>query len=416
MVELPAKYGGKPVRTTPLPSIANSSGRLFNNEEIKLLMEVIRSGRLNRVYGTFVRKFEAEFAKIMEVKHAIASTSGTAAIHVALGACNIGPGDEVITTPITDMGTIIPILFQNAIPIFADITLETFNLDPKDVERRISDKTQAIIVVHLFGMPAEMDIIMEIAEKHNLYVIEDCAQAYLAEYKGRLVGTIGHMGAFSLQQSKHITSGDGGVTITNDDELAYRARLFADKGWDREIRRYHPFLGNNYRMTELQGAIALAQLNKLKWVVERRRKLAQLLNRKLEELDGIYPPKVPKYCKHSYWQYPVRVDTEILKVSIKEFSQALKAEGIPNSIGYVPPVYLQPVLAKKQAYKDPRCPFECPLYGKSIKYEPGMCPNAERIQNHVLVLPWNEFYTKKDIEDIARAFEKLVAYYKIINM
>ncbi len=411
MVETPAKYGGSPVRTSPLPSVADISGRWIGNEELSLLIDVLRSGRLNRVYGTFVKKFERMFAEIMGVKYAIASTSGTAAIHIALGACNIGPGDEVITTPITDMGTIIPILFQNAIPVFADVNSETYNLDPGAIRKSLSDKTRAIIVVHLFGIPADMDPIMEIAEQHDLYVIEDCAQAYLAEYKGKLVGTIGHLGAFSLQQSKHITCGDGGVTITNDEELAQRARLFADKGWDREHGRCHLFLGNNYRMTELQGAVALAQLNKLRWVVERRRYLAGILTRKLETLDGISPLKPPKGCKASYWQYPVKVNTRLLGADLEEFSEALKAEGIPNSPGYVPPVYLQPVFAKRRVYRDPRCPFECPLYGRKVCYSEGICPNAERMNKEVLIIPWNEFYTKRDIEDIARAFEKLVNYY-----
>ncbi len=411
MVELPAKYGGEPVRTKPLPSISDASGRWLGDEELALLTKVIRSGRLNRVYGGFVREFERRFAELMGVKHAIASTSGTAAIHVALGACDIGPGDEVITTPITDMGTIIPILFQNAIPVFADIDPETFNLNPEDVRHRISDKTRAIIVVHLFGMPAEMDVIMEIAESHDLYVIEDCAQAYLAEYKGRFVGTIGHLGAFSLQQSKHITTGDGGITITNDEDLAWRAKLFADKGWDREVGRCHLFLGNNYRMTELQGAVALAQLDKLKWVVKQRRELADLLTKKLMQIEGVHPPKVPSYCKHSYWQYPVRIEVEALGITIGEFSEALRAEGIPNSPGYVPPVYLQPVLAERKIYRDRRCPLECPLYGKRMRYESGLCPNAERMMSNVIVIPWNEFYTSEDVEDIARAFEKLMAYY-----
>lgn len=235
-----AILGGEPVRKKPLPSVSNSSGRDLGDEELRLLEEVIRSGRLFRFAGTKVKRFEEEFANYFGVKHAIASTSGTSAIHVALGAINLGPGDEVITAPISDIGTVIPILAQNAIPVFADVDPETYNIDPSDVKRKMTEATKAIIPIHLFGQPCDMDPIMEIAEKHDLYVAEDCAQAYLAEHKGRMVGTIGHLGCFSLQQSKHMTAGDGGITVTDDDQLAHRAELFADKGWDRSIKGPYP--------------------------------------------------------------------------------------------------------------------------------------------------------------------------------
>jgi len=211
----------------------------------------------------------------------------------ALGMIDLDPGDEVITGPITDFGTIIPILYQNAIPVFADVDPDTFGMDPEDLERKITKKTKAVMPVHLFGNPCDKDPILEIARKHSLYVIEDCCQAYVTEYKGRWVGTLGDIGCFSLQQSKHMTCGDGGITITNNDDLAQRGRLFADKGWDRSMwgARAYFFLGLNYRMTELQAAVALAQLKKVKTVVERRQKNAALLSNMLKDIDGITPPK-----------------------------------------------------------------------------------------------------------------------------
>ena len=411
---LPAKYGGNPVRTRPFPTVNDASGRSIGEEEVREVLEVLRSGRLNRVYGSKVREFERKFAELLGVKHAVASSSGTAAIHAALGAAGVSPGDEVVTAPITDMGTIAPILFQGAVPVFADVEDDTYNVDPRDVERRLTEKTAAIIPVHLFGMPVDMDPIMEVAEKRGVLVIEDCAQAYLAEYKGRLVGTIGHMAAFSLQQSKHVTAGDGGVTVTDDDELAWRAALFTDKGWDRSRGREYVMLGLNYRMTELQGAVALAQLGKLKWVVERRRMLAERLSRRIEGLGYLHPLPRRRGVKPSYWQYPLRVDCEGLGVSLEEFADALRAEGIPCWARYIgEPMYMKAPLRERRTFVKTGFPLEDnPFYGRTVEYRRGLCPKAERALDHLIVIPWNEFYTEDDVEDVAEALEKLVKYYE----
>jgi len=408
-----AIHGGEPVRRKKFPTVSDASGRNIGEEELKELGEVIMSGKLNRVYGDKVKKFEQEFAGLFGVKHAIASTSGTAAIHVALGAIGVSPGDEVITSPISDMGTIIPVLFQGAIPVFSDLRRDHLTLNPDDLKKRITDKTYAIVPVHLFGMPADMDPIMEIAEEKGLYVIEDCAQAYLAEYKGRYVGTIGDMGAFSLQQSKHMTTGDGGMTITNNDELADYARLFADKGWDRSKGRRYVMLGMNYRMTELQGAVGLAQIKKVKWVVERRRKLADRLNNELADLaDVLHLPIPPKNVKHSYWQYPILVNIEKLKISISDFSAALRAEGIPNSAGYIgEPLYLKTPLIDKKTFRRSAFPLMNPFNTREVSYYKGLCPDTEWILERLIVIPWNEYYTEDDVDDIAEAITKVVKYY-----
>jgi len=410
-----ALFGGEPVRTEPLPTISNKTGRNIGPEELELLKEVVESGSLFRYSGRMVSRFEDEFAEFLGVKYAVASTSGTAALHIATGAIPLGPGMEVITPPITDMGTIIAILGQNAIPVFADLNPETYTLNPEDVRRRITDKTKAIIAVHLFGLMCDMDALKEIAEEKGIYLIEDCAQAYLAEYKGKISGTIGDFGCFSLQQSKHMFTGDGGITVTNDEELARRARLFMDKGWDREAagaRRY-VMIGFNYRMTELQGAVALAQLKKVEWVVERRRAVARALTEKIEDIEGIKPPVVPKGYKHSYWLYPIKLDLSIFNASLEDFAKALRAEGIPATAGYIGlPLYMNTIFLEKIGYAGTGCPWICPLYDREITYSRGLCPETEKILRELVTLPCNEYFTEKDVEDIASALRKVADYYR----
>ena len=257
--------GGTPYRVRPFATYANASGRSLGDEEKQLLAEVIDSGALNRNDGSKVAALERAWAEMLGVPHAQAVTSGTAALHTAVAALNLEPGDEIITSPITDMGTVIAILACNLVPTFADVDPRTGNITAEAIARQISPKTRAIIVVHLFGQPADMDPILALARQHDLRVIEDCAQAHLAAYQGRLVGTMGDLGCFSFQQSKQMTTGDGGLVVSRDEALAVRARLFSDKGWPRGIPglRGHLFLGMNYRMTELQGAVGLAQERKL---------------------------------------------------------------------------------------------------------------------------------------------------------
>ncbi len=264
--------GGEPIRTGGYPNVGNAAGRTVGDEELANLETVIRSGMLNRSGGKFVPGIEEKFAQHLGVKHCVASTSGTAAIHIAVGAINPNPGDEIITGPITDMGTVIPILAQNAIPVFGDLRRDNIGLDAQDVERRINERTKAIIAVHLCGNATDMDPLLKLAEKYNLCVVEDCSQAYGTLYKGKHVGTIGHIGTFSLQQSKHITTGDGGLTVTNDDNLGERAVLFANKGWPNygTGERNYVMFGMNYRMTELQAAVLDAQIDKVEWVTARR--------------------------------------------------------------------------------------------------------------------------------------------------
>ena len=408
-----AVNGGQRVRTAPLPSVSDISGRTFGAEEIANLTEVINSGKLFRYGGTYVDKFEQEFAAKLNMKHAVAVTSGTAAIHTALGALNCDVAQEMITTPITDMGTVAPIMLQNCIPIFADLELDYYDLSPESIESRITEKTRAIIVVHLFGQPADMDAILAIGKKHGIAVIEDCCQSYLSEYKGKLVGTMGDIGCFSLQQSKHMASGDGGIIVTNDDELARRARLFMDKGWPRGGGpRQYGFLGINYRMNELTGAVAAAQVGKVEGTVERRRASAAAVTERLSSIPGVLTPKVREGCKHSWWQYPFMIDDQAFTVSPKDFAAAVSAEGVGIGHGYIgQPIYMCQILQDKATYGASQCPFSCPHYGRELAYREEDCPNTLEILRRLLIAPCNEMFVEQDVDDIVSAISKVARAY-----
>lgn len=403
-----AIHGGTPA----CPNRIAPSGERFGEEEIKLLTEVIRSQKLNCNVGTRVKEFARAFADYMGMKHGVMVTSGTAAIHVALGAVNLNPGDEVITSPITDMGTIYPILAQNAVPIFADLDPDTLCMDPVDVERRITSRTRVILPVHLAGNACNMDGILRVAERHGLYVVEDCAQSFNAKFKGRKVGTMGHLGCFSLNQYKHISCGDGGVTVTNDDRLAERAVLFSDKAWPRQgDRRDHLFLAPNYRVTELQAAVALAQLKKLDRITNTRRDMGNLLTSLIADAPGVRVPKVYPGGECTYWFYWFRVDAAVRD----EFARALTAEGLPASAGYTPkPVYLYDVLREKKTYGNSHFPFGYAPFrdpANEIEYKEGLCPVTEQVLKEMIRIGLNEFWTEQHVHDAARAIQKVAKYF-----
>jgi len=402
------------IRDKPFPGVNDPAGRTLGDEEIAMLTEVIRSARLNRGTGSKVTQLEKAFAARYGVAHCTASTSGTSAIHVALGALELEPGDEVITAPITDMGTVIPILLQNCVPVFADVDSRTLCLDPADLERRITPRTRAVIAVHLVGNACDMDAIMAIGRRHNLIVIEDCAQAYLTEYRGRLVGTIGDAGCFSLQQSKHITAGDGGLTITNNPRLGERMALFANKGWPNygQSGRDYVMFGVNYRMTELQAAVALAQLPKLDGVVERRVASADAITAGIRDVPGLLPPQAPPNGRHSYWFYPLLTDPAELGMPTAELARRLRELGIPAGHGYIgKPIFLYDLLRKKQVYGHTHYPWDAP--GREnlpeVRYEPGACPQTEDALSRLIVLPCNEGFTAQDAQDIVDGIRRAVS-------
>ncbi|WP_129667628.1 DegT/DnrJ/EryC1/StrS family aminotransferase [Phytoactinopolyspora endophytica] len=404
-----ALHGGTPIRTAPFPSVSDAAGRRLGDEEIVALERVVRSGQLNSTVGAETRAFEREFAEYYGVPHAVASSTGTSAIHLAVAAVNPEPGDEIITTSLSDAGTVLPILSQNAVPVFADVDAATGNLDVACVREMITPRTRAIIAVHLFGQPAPVAELRALADERDLVLIEDCAQAYLTRCgpDGALAGTVGHLGCFSLQQSKHITAGDGGITIGTDDDLARRARLFADKAWPRDTdERTHLFLGLNYRMTELQAAVAREQLKKLAGAVDSRCKAAEPLNAAIGALPGLATGLTEGA---TYWLYPVFVDPAVAGADAHRYADALRAEGIPAVGGYIPrPLYLTPALAERRTYGESGYPLSAPPADVAPRYEAGLCPATEAlIGERMLVIPWNENYSGDDVADIIAALEKI---------
>ncbi|UTE77430.1 DegT/DnrJ/EryC1/StrS aminotransferase family protein [Rossellomorea sp. KS-H15a] len=400
--------GGPKVKDAPF-----CTGKRFGVEEAKELLEALEQNTLFYHFGQKVKQFLSDFNDLYNTKYSVATSSGTAAIHVALGAAGVTAGDEVITSPITDQGTVIGILYQNAIPIFADLDPHSYNLTAESIEQKITNRTKAILVVHLAGNPCDMDSIMKVAEKYQLKVIEDCAQSYLAEYKGQLTGTIGDYGCFSTNDFKHISTGDGGiVTINSEDEGDYfTAHAFADKNYQRlgdSVSKDIEFLAPNYRMTELQGAVGIAQLKKLRWICSRRNELGERLHRALHGIRGIIPMDIHEDSWCSYWFYMFTLSLGDLCCSRQEFSDALAAEGIPNQAGYIPKVlYAQPLFQHKQAYRNSQYPFDQGSYD----YMQGSCPNAENILKTAIRLNLDEFYSDRDVDDMIRAIKKVVSYY-----
>ncbi|TDD04420.1 DegT/DnrJ/EryC1/StrS family aminotransferase [Nonomuraea deserti] len=371
------------------PSMAEADGRTLGDEEVAAVERVIRSGMLSSVWGTEARALEREIAQAYGSRHAIACSSGTAALHLSVVAAAPDPGDEIITTPITDFGTVAPILAQNAVPVFADVDPSDGNLDPGAVARLIGPRTRAIMAVHLFGAPARIHELRALADEHGLVLIEDCAQAWLAELPGgRLAGTTGQVGCLSLQQWKHITCGDGGVAITDDDELARRMRLFSDKGWDRAAGRSHAAFGLNYRMTELQAAVARAQLAKLPGVVAARRRTALQL---IEALKGLPGVRLPRPQGHAWWLFPIVCPDG----DAPELAAHLAAAGIPARAGYLAEPLNRAPVWQAAIYGSARFPLD--------GYTPNPCPQAERmVDRTLLVIDWNENYTSEHVELIAQ--------------
>ena len=379
----------------------------FGPEELQLLTEALMSQNLFGIDGKMVPAFEKEFALLYGVPYAVAATCGTAAIHTALGALDLSPGDEVITAPITDLGTIIPILYQQCVPVFADID-GSYNMDPVDVEKKITDRTRAILVVHLFGNPCDMDAMVAIARKHKIPLIEDCSQSHVTEYKGRFVGTIGDIGCFSFQQAKHMTTGDGGMTITSNKSYYDRMKLFVDKGYARKGwgSRAYLFLGMNYRMNELTAAVGLAQLKKVKGVVQKRYELGNYLTRLISDIPEITPAPVTPGAKSSYWIYPFALKGG----DLDGFAQKMKSRGIGVGAGYTgKPIYLcSESLTGKKTFGDSQFPFNSKVTDRVYEYKEGLCPVAEKALKHLICLPMNECWDKALLEKTAEAIRQCV--------
>ncbi|MCA9264053.1 MAG: DegT/DnrJ/EryC1/StrS family aminotransferase [Planctomycetales bacterium] len=391
------------------PSDQDASGRNFGQEELDNLVAVLKSGVLTSTKGTFVKELETQFAARLGVAAAHACTSGTAALHTAVSAIDPEPGQEIVVTPITDMGALTPVLYQGAIPVFADVDPVTFNITAETIERCLSDRTRAIMVTHLFGQPCDMNPIMELARSRNIPVIEDCAQAYGAEYEGRPVGTMGDIGCFSLQQGKHITTGEGGLVTTNDPDYARRMYLFINKAWGYgDEKPDHYFIALNYRMNEITGAVALAQLQKLDQSVSQRVAMAEMMHERLAGLAGLALPTPVGRTLHTYWKYCPRVDAHVLGGGTDALGRLLKEQGI-----FCAPRYIQKPAFRCQVFRDQctfgnsRFPFNL-ARSEAVDYSDSLFPGTFKSLATILVLPWNEAYTEEHVDAIASAIRNAV--------
>ena len=404
--------GGTPVRTKPPITEAD----VFEQEELNALIEVAKSKKLRRAEVTV--EYEKAIADWFGVKHAIAVSSGTTTLHIALAAFGIGPGDEVIVTPYTFIASDSCVLEQNAIPIFADIHPEYLTMDVDDVERKITKRTKAIIPVTIAGELVDMDPLMELARKHNLWVLEDGAQSLGATYKGRKVGTIGHIGSFSTITGKHINTGEGGFVITNDDDLYEKMWGYQDFGRKKSLgpaSKYHWSLPiTNYRITNLQAAIGLQQIKRLDDFVAKRKENSEYLAEQLKDTPGIQLPSKAPWGERTYFYFVIRLDLDVLGTDMLNFAVALAAEGVYDtnylsSTRWMIPQHLEPVFLNKTGYGGTKCPFECPWYEGSVEYAAGQQPVTEKACDEVfwLVSP-NPMVNKEDLDDVAAGVKKVV--------
>ena len=357
-----------------------------------------------------VARFERAIAEVLRVRHAIACASGSAAVHSAIAAVDPQPGDEVVTTSVTDMGALAPILYQGAIPVFADTDPITGNVTAASVAAAMSERTRAVIVTHLFGNPADLEGITSVAARAGVPVIEDSAQAYMANTPLGLVGSVGEYGAFSLQQGKHITCGEGGFVTTNDDDKAHTVRTYVNKSWPYgEPNPDHRSLALNYRLTELQGAVALGQLAKLPAGIAQRRDVAALLDAALTDVEGITPVRAEIGNEHAYWRYIVHVDRDVVPGGPDAIAAALRPKGIPSSPRYIAkPAFRCGVFADQKTFGASRWPFTL-ARPDAVDYSAERFPGTFGFLDTVLVLSLNERYTFTHAEFVADGVRAAVA-------
>lgn len=418
--DLPAILGGSPVRKKPLPQVHN-----IGADEIRAATRVLTRGPLSGFLGLAgngflggpeVLRLENKFAHVFNVAYAVSCNSATSGLHMAIVALGIGPGDEVIVTPYSMSASATAILMNGAVPVFADIDERTFCLDPKSVEVKITPRTKAIMVVNLFGRPADFGSLLKIAKKYKLKVIEDNAQAPGATWRTKYAGTIGDIGVFSFNVHKTIQAGEGGMLVTNNKEYALRAQLSRNHG---EVvvdgmpnYTAGPIIGGNYRMTEVVAAIANEQLRKLNSFNLQRIKLAQYLTKQLLAIDGIVLPTQDTRDCNVYYVYPFLIKEKVLGISRDLLVAAMAAEGFPMSRGYVKPLYLLPVFQEKKVFNATQFPFKSDVYKGTCKYSKGICPVVERLYEQELTATniCQYPHSKGDIDSFMKALKKILKY------
>jgi len=392
-----AVLGGKPVRNDFLPPFKPMIG----NEEIDEVIDTLKSDWITA--GPKTHRFEEMFKEYIGCKHAITVNSCTAALHLSLVANKIGKGDEVITSPFTFAATADVIEHQNATPVFIDIDRETYNIDPAKIEKKITEKTKAIIPVHYAGHPCEMDDILRIARKNNLIVIEDAAHAIGAVYKNKKIGSIGDITCFSFYATKNLTTAEGGMVTTNNTKVAEKIRILRLHGiskdaWKRyssEGSWYYEILYPGYKdnMTDIQASIGICQLKKFAKMQKRREEISKRYREEFEDMPEIIIPTVRKYVRHAWHLYPIQLRTELLRIDRNKFIEALKAENIGTSVHFIP-IHLHPYYRNRYGFKR------------------GDFPIAESVYDHEISLPIYPKMTNKDVEDVIAGVKKIVAYYR----
>jgi perosamine synthetase len=414
-----AIHGGTPVRREPF-----APQNTIGDEEKQAVMEVLESGNLSQFLGEWsedfmggprVRAAERAFADRLGARHAISVNSATTGLQVALAAAGVGPGDEVVVSPFTMSASAAAVVLQNAVPVFADIEDETYGLDPAAVEAAITPRTAAIMVTHIFGHPARMTELLEIAGRRGLAIIEDAAQSIGATHHRRQSGTLGTAGVLSLNYHKIIHSGEGGIVLTDNDDVARIAQLSRNHGEVVADRAGLPgvanTIGSNYRMTEIEAAIAFTQLGKLDGLLELRRGLAARMTERVDGIDGVRGAIIAEGCTHSFYVYPLRLADEVLDVVPRAaVVRALAAEGIPVSNGYVAPLYLQPMYQQRISRGARGCPWTCGHWRGEVSYEIGICPVSERLHERDLMLVdvTRSPLRLSDVDDVADALEKVL--------
>jgi len=422
-----AILGGSPVRKKSFPEY-----QTLDEKEEQAVAKVIRDGIISDFIGAKgpfflggkkVIELEEMYKKHCDVKYAISMNSATSVIIAAMGAFGIGPGDEVIVTPYSHVISATAPLIFDAIPIFADSEPDTFCMSVESIKKCITEKTKAIIVVDLFGQSADMDEIMELARKHNIKVLSDSAHITIANYKGKMAGTLADIGSYSLNGHKTIQCGEGGIAVTNDEELALKLQLLRNHAEncvaDMEISDITNMIGYNFRMTELEAAVAIEQLKKSRKLVEHRRMLCEHLTERLTGLKGITPPVVREDCTHDYLLYCIHYDEKTVGISRNDFMKRLDAEGItltvkdkrhvPPISNFVKPIHLQPIFSKKH-FRPKGYPWTSEHYSGDVSYGLGLCPVVEDLWQNSLICV-NAIYpplTISDMDDIADAFEKVI--------
>ncbi len=410
-----AILGGKPVREAAIPWTST-----MGSEELDAVTEVMKSGVLSAFLansgekfcgGPYVKKLEEMFCRRFHARYAITVNSATTALYTAVAACNIGPGDEVLVAPYTMVASASAILMNGAVPVFVDIDPDTYTLDPSLIERWITPHTKAILTVNIFGLPSDVPKIMEIARKHNLYVIEDNAQSPGATVNGKEAGTMADIGVFSLNYHKVIHSGEGGVLLTDNEELARKCRLVRNHGelaLDEENDGDTIALGSNIRMSELHAAVGIEQLKKLDGFLETRRRLAEVISQKIVQREGLAGVTVPSGFTHSYYVYPMKFKKDIWGISRETFAKAMAAEGFPLGVGYVKPIYLMKLYQHKHVFNNTTYPFAF-IETPTQDYKKGLCPVVERMHDEELLTAdiCRVPYTEKDIDDFFTAVDKI---------